>query len=70
MRYAIASQLILRGYLFVGFTPMVKVIRRVCTKNCESEIEKTTVKLLFFNRTVKDILWFEELQSLSDKDPK
>lgn len=49
---------------------MVKVVRKVCMKNCESEIEKTTVRLLFFNRTVKDILWFDELQSLSDKDPK
>lgn len=54
----------------VGFTPMVKVMRKVYMKNCENEIEKTTVKLLFFNRTVKDILWFEELQSLSEKDPK
>ena len=57
-------------YPFVGFTPMVKVIRKVCKKNCESEIEKTTVKLLFFNRTLKDIMWLEELKSLSEKDPK
>lgn len=49
---------------------MVKLIRRVCKKNCEREIEKTTVKLLFFNRTVKDILWLDELQSLSEKDSK
>ena len=49
---------------------MVKVIRKVCMKNCESEIEKTTIKLLFFNRTVRDILWLDELQSLSEKDSK
>jgi len=39
-------------------------------KNREKEIEKTTVKLLFFNRTLKDILWFDELQLVSEEDPK
>lgn len=49
---------------------MVKLIRWVCIKNCEKEVEKTTVKLLFFNRTPKDILWFDELQSVSEEYPK
>ena len=49
---------------------MVKIIRNICIKNCESEIEKTTIKLLFFNQTMKDILLLDKLQSLSEKDPK
>ena len=56
--------------VFVGFTPMVKVIRKICTRNREYRAKKTTVKLLFFNRALKDILWWDKLQSLSEEDPK
>ena len=49
---------------------MVKVIRKICMKNRELIGKKTTVKLLFFNRALKDILWWDELQSLSEEDPK
>ncbi|XP_065920400.1 cytochrome b5 reductase 4-like isoform X2 [Dysidea avara] len=52
-----------------GFTPMVKLIRNVCNKNHESKRNtKTAVKLLFFNKTANDIMWSEELQSLSKQD--
>ena len=47
---------------------MIKLIRRLCMENCEKQAKKKTVKLLFFNKTVKDILWMDKLQSLSEKD--
>lgn len=49
---------------------MVKVIRRLCMRNRESSSKKTTVKLLFFNRALRDVLWWDKLQSLSEEDPK
>ena len=47
---------------------MIKLIRKLCMGNCEKQAQKKTVKLLFFNKTVKDILWMDKLQSLSEKD--
>ena len=49
---------------------MVKVIRRICTMNRDCDTIKTTVKLLFFNRALRDIMWWDKLQSLSEEDPK
>ena len=49
---------------------MVKVIRRLCMKNQECGSKKTMVKLLFFNRALRDVLWWDKLQSLCEEDPK
>ena len=60
----------------LGFTPMVKLIRNLCNKNRESKLNheskasQTAVKLLFFNKTAKDIMWNEELQLLSEQECK
>ena len=54
--------------LHVGFTPMVKLITKICNKNSESEMNKTAIKLLFFNKTAKDMMWNEELLLLSKQD--
>ena len=47
---------------------MIKLIRKLCMGNCETQAQKKTVKLLFFNKILKDILWMDKLQSLSEKD--
>ena len=47
---------------------MIKLIRKLCMENYEKQAQKKTVKLLFFNKTLKDILWMDKLQSLSEKD--
>ena len=49
---------------------MVKVIRKICMRNHDCDAKKTKVKLLFFNRALRDILWWNKLQSLSEEDPK
>ena len=47
---------------------MIKLIRKLCMGNCEAKAKKKMVKLLFFNKTLKDILWMDKLRSLSEKD--
>ena len=47
---------------------MIKLIRKLCINHCETKAQKKMVKLLFFNKTLKDILWMDKLQSLSEKD--
>lgn len=49
---------------------MVKVIRKICMGNRHGETKKTMVKLLFFNKALRDIWWWDELQSLSEEDAK
>ena len=48
--------------LISGFTPMTKIIRDIFG----SESTETEVKLLFANRTERDILWKEQLNALQD----
>ncbi|KAH3737329.1 hypothetical protein DPMN_043912 [Dreissena polymorpha] len=45
-----------------GFTPMVRLIY---TALIEDTTRERTVKLLFFNKTLEDILWKEQLDSLA-----
>ena len=47
---------------------MIKLIRKLCIENCETQAQKKTVKLLIFNKTLKDILQMDKLQSFSEKD--
>ena len=46
-----------------GFTPMVKVLREFCNLVEDAE-SKNTLTILCFNKTVKDIIWKEQLDGL------
>ncbi|XP_071955198.1 cytochrome b5 reductase 4-like [Antedon mediterranea] len=48
-----------------GFTPMIRLIHTSIASNSNRK-----VKLLFFNKTEKDILWKQELEILSEKDKR
>ncbi|XP_060588144.1 cytochrome b5 reductase 4-like isoform X2 [Ruditapes philippinarum] len=50
-----------------GFTPMVKLIYKSLVQDTESQRQ---VKLLFFNKTEKDILWQDQLSALADLNPR
>ncbi|XP_072035658.1 cytochrome b5 reductase 4-like [Amphiura filiformis] len=48
-----------------GFTPMIRLLRWCLHEHQESTCK---LKLLFFNKTEKDILWHDQLQTLSTEN--